>query len=218
MDQVCSMLPGSCALPGFSLASDPWEDGHHLLNTAKSQLLLKAAGLRSSRAVQGQTPPLALPNVRELKNSVQFILQAWLELQQQVRSTWEISLARFSHSFKLIYGLGGHGYTDIVLNGNSALWSSYSPCKFSRLSYPFTKTNQVCVCSLCGKLIWLESNLFLFSESIQAVPVPLLGSPPSCESCCQGGSGGQWQQVVTNGEARIKLVKQLRQHYHQTWH
>lgn len=147
MNQVRSMLPGGCALPGFSLASDPWEDSHHPRSTAKSQILLKAAWLRSSGAVQGQTSPVALPNVRELKNTVQFILQAWMELQKQVCSTWEISLARFSHSFKLIYGLGGHGHADVVLNGNSALWSSHSPCKFSRLCYPFTKANQMCVCA-----------------------------------------------------------------------
>lgn len=103
-----------------------WEDSHHLRSTAKSQLLLKAAGLRSSRAVQGQTSPVAFPNVWELKNTGQFVLQAWLELQEQVWSTREISLAGFSHSFKLIYGLWGHGYADTVLNGYSALWSFHS--------------------------------------------------------------------------------------------
>ena len=162
MNWLCSMLPGGCVLPGFSLASDPWEDCHYLWSTAESQLLLKAAGLRSSRAMQGQTSSVALPNVQELKNTVQFILQARLELQQQVCSTWEISLARFSHSFKLNYGLGGHGYADVVLNGNSALQSSYSPCKFSCLCYPFTEANQVCVCScMVNWSGWKATSFFL---------------------------------------------------------
>lgn len=80
---------------------------------------------------------------------------------------------------------------------------------------PLYGVTKVCVCvQPCGKLIWLESNFF-FSESVQSISVPLLGLLLRCASCCQGGSRRRWEQVVMNGEARIELLKQLRQCYHQ---
>lgn len=80
---------------------------------------------------------------------------------------------------------------------------------------PLTKANQVCVCShVVNRSGWKAMDFFC--GSFQAVSAPLLGSPPSCESCCKD-SGRRWEEAVINGEAKIELIKKFRQCYHQVW-